>query len=128
MKNLSYLGALLLLVIGSCPAQSVAEQQDARVIENLVAARSDISKLHDIDFFMFLPSESQANAAAAEMEQLGYVVTSIDQPASQSQWQIHATRRMAPQLEAMTAATRTLEEVASKHGGDYDGWGTAVVD
>ena len=91
MKNLSYLGALLLLVIGSCPAQSVAEQQDARVIENLVAAGSDISKLHDIDFFMFLPSESQANAAATEMELLGYIVTSIDQPAGQSQWQIHAT-------------------------------------
>jgi regulator of RNase E activity RraB len=45
----------------------------------------------------------------------------------QSQWQIHATREMVPQLDAMTATTRALEAVATKHGGDYDGWGTGVV-
>ncbi|MNM50150.1 RNase E inhibitor protein [compost metagenome] len=129
MRTPSYLIVPFLLLAGVCSAQSVAEQQDARVIENLVAAGSDTSKLHDIDFFMFLPSESQAELAAAEIEQLGYVVVSIDQPpANQSQWQLHATRRMVPQLDAMTATTRTLEALASKCGGDYDGWGTGVVE
>lgn len=128
MKPISYLSALFLAFCGMCAAQSLAEQQDARVIENLVAAGSDISKLHNVDFFMLLPSEAQAKMAAAEMERLGYTVASIDQPPGQSQWQIQATRRMAPQLEAMTATTRELEAVAARHGGDYDGWGTGVVD
>ena len=35
---------------------------------------------------------------------------------------------MAPQLEAMTSATRTLEALAVRYGGDYDGWGTGVVE
>ncbi|MGY1459827.1 ribonuclease E inhibitor RraB [Luteimonas sp. A534] len=128
MKIISHLTWLFLLIAGVCSAQSVAEQQDARVVENLVAAGSDISKPHSIDFFMFLPSKSKAKAAAAEIEQLGYTIASLDRPPGQSQWQIHATRVMAPQLEAMTATTRTLEAVAAKHGGDYDGWGTGVVE
>lgn len=128
MKVLSHAAIALLLFAGMCSAQTIAEQQDARVIENLVAAGSDISKLHDIDFFMFLPSKSKARAAAAQIEQLGYVIASIERSPAKSQWEVHATRRMAPQLEAMTATTRALEAVASKHGGDYDGWGTAVVE
>ena len=128
MKALIHLTWIFLLFTGVCSAQSIAEQQDARVIENLVAAGSDISKLHNIDFFMLLPSKAKAKAAATDIEQLGYTIASVDRPAGQSQWQVHATRVMAPQLEAMTATTRTLEAVAAKHGGDYDGWGTGVVE
>ena len=108
-------------------AQSMAEQQDARVIENLVSAGSNVSKPHNIDFFMFVPTERRAKAAAADMEQLGYTISSIDHVTGESQWQIHATREMVSQLDAMTATTRALEAVATKHGGDYDGWGTGVV-
>lgn len=128
MKTLIHLTCLFLLFTGVCSAQSIAEQQDARVIENLVAAGSDISKPHNIDFFMFLPSKAKAKAAAADIEQLGYTIASVERPSGQPQWQLHATRVMAPQLESMTATTRTLEAVAAKYGGDYDGWGTGVVE
>ena len=123
------LGVLLLLFSNVCLAQSAAEQSEAQVIANLVAAGSDTSKPHDIDFFLFFPRRSQTRLPAADIEPLGYVVASIDEPpANQSQWQLHATRRMAPQLEAMTSATRTLEALAVRYGGDYDGWGTGVVE
>lgn len=128
MKTLIHLTLLFLLVTGVCSAQSIAEQQDARVIENLVAAGSDISKPHNIDFFMFLPSKATAKAAAADIEQLGYTTASVERPSGQPRWQLHATRVMAPQLESMTATTRTLEALAAKYGGDYDGWGTGVVE
>lgn len=128
MKVFLHLTLLSLLFSGPCMAQSIAEQQDARVIENLVSAGSNVSKPHNIDFFMFVPIERKAKAAAADMEQLGYTITSIDRTSGQSQWQIHATREMVPQLDAMTATTRALEAVATKHGGDYDGWGTSVVE
>jgi len=128
MKLLIHLAWLSILFVGICSAQPIAEQQDARVIENLVAAGSDTSKPHNIDFFMFLPSKSKAKTAAAEVEQLGYAITSIYRAPGQTDWQIHATRVMAPQLEAMTATTRSLEAIAAKHGGYYDGWGTSVVE
>ncbi|MCD9029573.1 ribonuclease E inhibitor RraB [Luteimonas sp. BDR2-5] len=128
MKSLIHLNLLFLFFTGACSAQSIAEQQDARVIENLVAAGSDISKPHNIDFFMFLPSKAKAKAAATEIEQLGYTIASVDRPPGRSQWQVHATRVMAPQLEAMTATTRALTAIAAKHGGGYDGWGTGVVE
>ena len=128
MRLYSYLFPLLLLPLGtSCSAQSVAEQQDARVIENLQESGSDISKPHNIDFFLYFPSEIQANAAAAEMAQLGYKVVAVESAQDKKQWEVYATRSLAPQLETMTATTRTLEELASRHGGDYDGWGTEVV-
>ena len=127
MKFLIHLTFLSLLISSPCMAQSMAEQWDARVIENLVSAGSNVSNLHNIDFFMFVPTERKAKAAAADMEQLGYTISSIDHVTGESQWQIHATREMVPQLDAMTATTRALEAVATKHGGDYDGWGTSVV-
>ena len=128
MKVLTCLTCLSLFFAGICSAQSSAELQDAHVIESLVAAGSDISKPHNVDFFMWMPSKAKAKVAAAEIEDLGYAIASIDRPPGQSQWQVHATRVMAPQLQAMTATTRTLEAVAVKHGGDYDGWGTGVVE
>ena len=127
MKLLIHLTFLSLLLSSPCVAQSLAEQQDARVIENLVSAGSDVSKPHKIDFLMLMPTRIKAADAAADMKQLGYSVISIDRASGQSQWEIHGTREMVPQLEAMTATTRALEAVAGKHGGDYDGWGTEVV-
>jgi regulator of RNase E activity RraB len=105
----------------------MAEQQDARVIENLLQAGSDLSKPHNIDFFFYFPNEAQANAAAAEIAKLGYKVVAVDNAQDKSQWQVYATRTMAPQLEAIIAITQALEELASRHGGNYDGWGTEVV-
>lgn len=66
-------------------------------------------------------------AAAVELEKLGYTIASVESPPEQSQWQVHANREMVPKLEAMTAITRALEALAAKHGGNYDGWGTGVV-
>ena len=121
------LPALLCLASSPCAAQSVAEQQDAVVIENLRAAGSDISKPHSIDFFLYFSRKSQAKAASAEMETLGYTVIEVRKSPDGSQWTIHATRTLIPQLETMNSSTRSLEELASKHGGDYDGWGTSIV-
>ncbi|MFC0682536.1 ribonuclease E inhibitor RraB [Lysobacter korlensis] len=128
MKVISRLLAILLLLLAlPCAAQSVVEQQDASVIENLRAAGSDLSKPHDVDFFYF-PGKAQAEAAAAELSAASYEVVAVESAPKSTLWQIHAKRSMALQLEAMNATTRALEALASRYGGDYDGWGTAVVE
>lgn len=116
------------LISASAVAQiSIAEQQDARVIDNLRQAGADLSKPHDIDFFLMFPRESSAYSAAADIEKLGYSVIAVEALPGQAQWQIHAKRTMVPKLNAMTAITRGLEALAQFHGGYYDGWGTKAV-
>ena len=128
MKVISRLSATaLLLLVLPCAAQSVVEQQDALVIENLRAAGSDLSKTHDVDFFFYFPGKAQADAAAAELSASEYKLVAVESAPKSTLWQIHAKRSMAVRLEAMNATTRALEALASRHGGDYDGWGTAVV-
>lgn len=122
------IAAILSLAAASAFAQvSIGEQQDAQVIESLRAAGSNMSKPHDIEFFLVFGDRSQASDAAAEMELLGYQIFAIDASPDRMQWQVHATRQMVPALEPMRATTRALEALAQKHGGDYDGWGTALV-
>lgn len=127
MKPLSCAVFSLLLFCGVCSAQSIAEQQDAFVIKRLVSLGADIAKPHDIDFFFFFPGGPEARAAAAEIERLGYMIVSVGRHPEESQWQVHATRQMAPELETMTVLTRSFETMASRWGGYYDGWGTIPV-
>ena len=120
--------AILCLATSSAFAQtSIAEQQDAQVIESLRAAGSNLSKSHDIDFFLMFGAKSQAEGAAAEIELLGYRIAAIESSPDGTQWQVHATRQMVPALDAMSSITRDLEPLAQKHGGYYDGWGTTPV-
>lgn len=119
--------AVLMLISCSAHAQSIAEQQDALVIDNLRAAGSDLGKPHEIDFWLYFPSKSSATAAAAEMRSVGYLVLSVDQQPGRADWRLRAQRRMLPRLDSMVATTRTLEAIAQRNGGDYDGWETAVV-
>jgi regulator of RNase E activity RraB len=106
---------------------SIAEQQDARVIENLRHNGADITKIHDIDFFLVFSRQSDASAAAEKVEGLGYKVISIKATSTEKQWEVYARRKMAPELGAMQATTRALQTLAEALGGYYDGWGTVGI-
>ena len=126
MKSVAPSCALLLsLAAAPAPAQTLADLQDAHVIQLLLGDGADLSKLHDIDFFLVLPDKVSANAAAVEMARLGYVVTAVG--LYEGQWEVRASRRMAPQLDAIKATTRELDALAASHGGYYDGWDTFAV-
>ena len=124
--------AIAILVIGiledpAVAQTSIAEQQDAQVIESLKQGGADLSKVHDIDFFLMFASESDASSAASELAQIGYDVVAIEVSPDRTQWQVHAKRKMIPALDAMVAITRSFEALAQSHGGYYDGWGTEAV-
>lgn len=106
---------------------SIAEQQDAQVIENLRQNGDDATKVHDIDFYLVFTRQSDATATAEEVRLLGYEVVGVNQTSSAKQWEVHAKRKMVPELGAMQATTRALQALAEAHGGYYDGWGTNVI-
>jgi regulator of RNase E activity RraB len=106
---------------------SIAEQQDGRVIENLRQNGADVTKVHDIDFYLVFTRQSDATATAEKIRLLGYKVVDIKQTSNAMQWEVHATRKMVPELKAMQATTRGLQALAEARGGYYDGWGTIGV-
>lgn len=106
---------------------SIAEQQDARVIENLRHNGADLTKVHDVDFFLVFGRQSDAISTADKIRVLGYEVVSVDKAATGKQWEVHAKRKMVPELKAMQASTRALQALAESHSGYYDGWGTVGI-
>lgn len=132
MKPINLLTCATLVIASVAPfaveAQtSIAEQQDARVIENLLHNGADVTKVHDIDFFLVFGRQSDAMAIAEKVRVLGYDVVGVHQTAARKQWEVHAKRKMVPKLAAMQASTRTLQTLAESRGGYYDGWGTVGI-
>lgn len=117
-----------LLATPPCHAGSAAEQQDASVLDSLRDAGSDLSKPHQIDFFFYFPDQASANAAAKDLRTLGYRIVGLAPTSDESAWHLQALRSMVPELATMNQSTRELNALAARHGGEYDGWGTSVVD
>lgn len=106
---------------------SIAEQQDDRVIEVLRQNGADVAKIHDIDFFLVFHAKTDAVVTAEKMRILGYEIAGIGQKPGMKEWEIHARRKMVPELQAMQATTRALQSLAESRDGYYDGWGTVGV-
>lgn len=106
---------------------SIAEQQDAQVIETLRHNGADLAKVHEIDFFLVFNRQSDALATAAKIRASGYEIAGIVQRPDNQRWEIHARRKMVPELQAMQATTRALQSLAEIHHGYYDGWGTVAI-
>ena len=99
---------------------------DQLVLDQLRKAGSDLSKPHNIDLFLYFPSEASANEAAKGIE--GEVdAVKVELGADKKNWLCFANKRMVPDHEKLVALRRRLDEVARKGNGVYDGWGTGVV-
>lgn len=132
MKSLGRLARVALIIalfaMSTVQAQtSIAEQQDAQVIENLRQNGADVTKVHDIDFYLVFTTQSDATATAEKMRLLGYKVIGVHQTSTSKPWEVHAKRKMVPELAAMQATTRALQTLAEARGGGYDGWGTIGI-
>ena len=97
------------------------------MIENLRHNGADVTKVHDIDFFLVFDSESDAAPIVEKLRAVGYEIVGVSRPSSARHWEIHAKRKMVPELRAMQATTRILQTLAEAHGGRYDGWGTIGI-
>ena len=132
MKSLHLVACTTFVIASLAPLtveaqQSIAEQQDADVIDNLRHNGADVTKVHDVDFFLVFNRQADAADTAANIRQLGYKVISVHQVLAGKRWEVHAKRNMVPELRTMQATTRALQALAEAHGGYYDGWGTVGV-
>ncbi|MDJ0908039.1 MAG: ribonuclease E inhibitor RraB [Woeseiaceae bacterium] len=121
---------LLVLVLGvsaACDSGRSDWDPDAAVIEQLRQEGSDLSKPHPIEFFLYFQSEAAAVSACTTLEGDGFTV-SPQSSAATDDYLCTATKEVVPVLEEMHRLRAELESLASGLGGEYDGWGTPIVE
>jgi hypothetical protein len=125
---------VLVFVLAACvfsvQAQTAFRDEsaaDARVIENLKTAGSDLSKPHPTRYYFYFPWEQSARTAAAELQQAGYTIDKIGAGLKKDDWLVLASKRVLPTLPVVAATSRDLNVLARKHSGVYDGWEAAVT-
>ncbi|MFY9234617.1 MAG: ribonuclease E inhibitor RraB [Fimbriimonadaceae bacterium] len=106
---------------------SVAQEGDATTLRELEKAGSDLAKPHEIDFFLYFPSKDRAEGAASDMRELGYKAT-VGTRAFEGQWSCEGAKILVPSEGSLSKCRAELDAIATKFGGEYDGWGSGVVD
>jgi len=101
-------------------------ERDAKVIEALKNNGSDVTKPHDIDFFLDFDSFESAASVAQAMDKEGFNVKMYKN--EDGTYTIEAKKKVVPSLSNMTGITNHLNSLTEKYGGNYDGWGTEVVE
>ena len=99
---------------------------DADGIDRLTRSGSDLTQVHAIEFLFSFPVRASAEEASARLRADGYKV-SIEEDATGTRCVLRATRSMIPLLSDLQVLRSTLNELAAREGGLYDGWTAEVV-
>ena len=104
----------------------VQNDPDQQVLDQLKAAGSDLTKPHNIEFFLYFPSEQKANEAGTQLKKEGLSIE-VRGAAVSSDWLCFGKKEMIPKHSELVRLRRVFEALAKKLGGEYDGWGSPVV-
>lgn len=118
---------IVLVVSAACDSGTSSLDPDAAVIEQLRQAGSDLSKPHPMEFFSYFPNEDAARSACETMEAQGFSV-SVQPSVATDEHLCLVTGEVIPTLEEMHRLRSEFESLASALNGEYDGWGTPVVE
>ena len=98
---------------------------DLQVIDNLRKYGADLRKPRDTVHYLYFPTESAVEQAAARVRALG-LVGKVEPSATGSNWCLRANHDLVVNPDSITAERPALEEICASLGGDYDGWEAAV--
>ena len=94
---------------------------DQGVLNQLKQAGSDLSKPH-----LYFPTQTAATSAGGKIGESGFKIE-IARAAKGPEWLCKATKGMIPELKALQKIRKDFTAIAVAYGGEYDGWGTAIV-
>ena len=109
--------------VNRAKAAEIAEDNEA--LRQLRSAGSDLAKPHKVEFYVVVPSEASADAAADAIRPLGYTVT-VSAGEDDAHWLCVSSRTMLPTIEEITVARSLFKGMALKYQGAYGGWNTAI--
>jgi hypothetical protein len=100
------------------------EDGDRMIVEQLRGLGANLSLPREVLHYVYLPSESAAAAASAELRKGGF--TTEIRPAAgtpgPNPWLVLATTEEVVSVESARVARETFSAIAAHHGGEYDGW------
>ncbi len=99
---------------------------DQLVLVQLRESGSDLSKPHNIEFFLYFPTQSDADNARLRVIDAGFGAE-VRRAAQGDSWLCFATKTMIPALSDLQKIRRDFTALASSMNGEYDGWGTQIA-
>ena len=98
---------------------------DQKSLEELRTAGSDLSKVHSIQFYLYVPSEQDAKAAAKTLQERDFN-TVVKEGTRGKNWLCLGQKSMTPTMEHVTEVRELFESLAAQYHGKYDGWKAPV--
>jgi hypothetical protein len=102
---------------------------DQRVLDQLREAGSDLSKPHDLEFFLYFPNQEAAGIAAERIRTSGAggFAAEVKRAPQGEAWLCYVTRKMVPEGTKIALIGERFSALAQELGGEYDGWETSLV-
>jgi hypothetical protein len=102
---------------------------DQRVLDQLREAGSDLSKPHDLEFFLYFPNQEAAAIAADRIRTSGAggFMAEVRRSPQGDAWVCYVTRKMVPEGAKIALIGERFRVLAQELGGEYDGWETSLV-
>jgi hypothetical protein len=108
------------------PRSKAKPDLDQSVLIQLRKSGSDLSKPHKIEFFLYFPAQTVAEKASVTIRQAGFDVE-VKKAAKGESWLCFATKTMIPALPDLQRIRQNFITLAGSMNGEYDGWGTQIV-
>ena len=111
------------------------QEGDLQVLEAMKAAGSDLSKPAHIIHYLYFKSMSSAESAATELRSSGFEKLNVHPSPGDSFWKRLLGKRefsciaethAVPSEANVFESTRQMNDLAAKHGGEYDGWEASI--
>ncbi len=101
--------------------------KDLAVLGELTKAGADLSETRHVIFYSYAPSEEVARAMADEIRTRGFACE-IREPLPEypDQWSVVSEMHTVTSPDFIRDSTDFFEDVARRHGGEYDGWEASV--
>lgn len=106
---------------------STHADRDKVVFEMLSSQGADLSQPRHTLFYLYFPSQSEATRAQEELmghwlASEGKFIAECHPSPINGSWPCRVEAEMVVSQEVMSKLTPELEAIASRHGGEYDGW------
>ena len=108
------------------PDDPEPKDPDGQVLDQLRRLSSNLGKPHTIEFFLYFPTQQAADTVRELLTRKGFSAE-VSKAAAGSDWLCLAVKEMLPKHSDLVILRTELSGLAEEFGGNYDGWGTPVV-
>jgi|SRR5215217_1757088 len=102
------------------------EERDLEVLETLEEHGADLSEPREVRVNLYFPTDQQVQAAGDELTEAGYEVVAWESAGEEELIAMRAVRELRIDRDNVAGFRSHFEDVAERHGGEFDGWEAAV--